>query len=121
MPHKDDSKRKTYHARYMREVWYPKNKKKHIGYVNNLKTKIKEYLEGYKREGMCTDCGISGKKHPEILDFDHLSDKKFHIGSWRKSVLSIEKIQTEIKKCELVCANCHRIRTKSRRDSRNHN
>jgi hypothetical protein len=115
MPYRDSVKGRVLHAKYMREVWYPKNKKKHIGYVTNLKTKVKKYLEEYKRSKVCTDCGISGNKFPEILDFDHIGEKKFQIGSWRKSVLSVEKIQIEMKKCEIVCANCHRIRTVKRR------
>ena len=114
MPLKDPAKRKEYHAQYMRDVWYPKNKKKHIGYVKNLKIRIQKYLQEYKRKGKCKDCGISGARHPEIFDFDHLGGKTFEIGGWAKSVLSLERVQAEMKKCELVCANCHRIRTAKR-------
>jgi hypothetical protein len=60
------------------------------------------------------DCGFSGKNFPQVLEFDHLSDKKFAIGVWSQFVLSLEKIQLEIKKCDLVCANCHRVRTVKR-------
>ena len=38
------------------------------------------------------------------------------------SLYSIKRIQEEIDKCELVCANCHRYRTWERKDYlRNHN
>ena len=30
MPHRDPERAKEYHAKYMREVWYPQNKKRHI-------------------------------------------------------------------------------------------
>ncbi len=114
MPQKDPKKRQEYQTKYMREVWYPKNKKKHMGYVKKLKTRIKEYLEDYKKERSCIDCGFPGKDFPQVLEFDHLGDKKFEIGSWARFALSLEKVQIEMAKCELVCANCHRIRTVTR-------
>lgn len=117
MPLTDPEKRKKYHQRYMREVWYPKNKKRHATYVRRNKLRVAEFIEGYKKARACIDCGFSGKKHPYVLDFDHLPAKyakRFTIGSWSHSVLSVEAVKQEIEKCELVCANCHRIRTFSR-------
>lgn len=117
MPHKDPVRRKEYRAKYMREVWYPRNKDKHVGYVQRNKQRVAEFIEIYKKGRSCVDCGISGEKHPYVLDFDHLEGngtKKFNIGSWSHTVLSIKAIEEEIRKCELVCANCHRIRTFSK-------
>jgi len=114
MAHKDPVRRKEYHAKYMKEVWYPKNKEKHISYVRRNKRRVTEFIEQYKRAHSCVDCGFSGREFPYVLDFDHVDSsvvKKFNVGSWSHSVLSIEAIQEEIKKCELVCANCHRKRT----------
>lgn len=57
------------------------------------------------------DCG---EADPVVLDFDHLEDKLDDVstivnnGTW-------EAVLAEIKKCEVVCANCHRRRTISRR------
>jgi hypothetical protein len=48
------------------------------------------------------------------LDFDHLpgEEKLFSIGQGAKEKgMTMEKLNAEIKKCELVCANCHRVRT----------
>lgn len=117
MPIKDLKKRKEYHAKYMKTVWYPKNKKKHIGYVKSLKAKVREFIKSYKSAAKCADCGYSGKNAPYVLDFDHRdgkANKTFMIGDWVKSALSIEKIKLEMAKCDLVCANCHRIRTHKR-------
>jgi hypothetical protein len=114
MPHKDPERAKEYRSRYMREIWYPKNKEKHLTYVRRNKQRVKTFIEEYKRSRSCADCGFSGSKFPFVLDFDHLEggiSKKFTIGSWSRSVLSVEAIEREIEKCELVCANCHRIRT----------
>jgi hypothetical protein len=117
MPLNDLAKRKEYHAKYMKEIWYPKNKNRHISYMRRNKRRIQEFIDQYKRARSCIDCGFSGKEFPFVLDFDHLegkTTKKFTIGSWSHSVLSIDAVQKEIEKCELVCANCHRKRTFSR-------
>ena len=62
----------------------------------------------------CMDCG---KKYPPyVIDFDHLPqyEKYFPIGVLVNKRLSKETILEEIKKCEVVCSNCHRERTRSR-------
>lgn len=111
MPLKDPEKRKAYHNYYMK-IWYPKNKQKHLGYLKNLKNRLLKYIEDFKRNSSCSDCGIKGNLYPQILDFHHTKgNKKFNISEHSKSTLSIKKIQEEIKKCDVVCANCHRIRT----------
>ena len=63
----------------------------------------------------CAECGNS---YPtEAMDFDHVrGEKKFNIStahakSWRV-------IEEEIAKCEVVCANCHRVRTRRRLKTR---
>lgn len=48
------------------------------------------------------------------MDFDHREDKKFNIAQLSK-IASVEKLKEEIAKCDVVCANCHRIRTHSSR------
>ena len=57
--------------------------------------------------GHCMLCGYS--KHPGVLDFHHVdpATKSFAIsgGGFSRSWSAIEQ---EIKKCILVCANCHR-------------
>lgn len=55
----------------------------------------------------CMDCGI--QYPPFVMDFDHRdpSTKKFHFQvakNWKDTL-------TEIAKCDLVCSNCHRVRT----------
>jgi hypothetical protein len=66
----------------------------------------------------CTDCSV--KYPPYVMDFDHLSDhtKEFNISTMRRSRMAFSKILAEISKCEVVCANCHRIRTNMRNPSR---
>ncbi len=58
----------------------------------------------------CADCG---RRYPSyVMDFDHrkgenkMGDIGHMFGNW-----SFEQIRKEIEKCDIVCANCHRIRT----------
>ena len=72
------------------------------------KLAIKELIN-LEKSKPCTDCR---KKYPYcVMDFDHKSDKKFNVSQGLVEGYSWERIKKEIDKCELVCANCHRIRT----------
>ena len=52
-----------------------------------------------------------------MLDFDHINDdKKFNISEYRRHTSGFNKVKEEISKCEIVCANCHRIRTAKRKE-----
>lgn len=73
-----------------------------------------EYADRVKIEAGCADCGIRSP-HPEIYDFDHLPgvEKRKSVAQLLTSG-SFEDFKAEIQKCEVVCANCHRIRTRQR-------
>lgn len=63
----------------------------------------------------CTDCGV--KYLPCVMDFDHINDdKEFNVSHLVSECAKTEKILTEVAKCELVCANCHRMRTYNRKN-----
>ncbi len=62
----------------------------------------------------CIDCGYW--EHAEALDFDHRpGEEKVRNVSQMTSNASWERIVAEIAKCDVVCANCHRVRTARRR------
>lgn len=65
-----------------------------------------------KKKAPCLDCNHCFPR--EAMDFDHLdpSTKVERLGVLRNS--TFEVVVAEIAKCELVCANCHRKRTKAR-------
>jgi len=64
----------------------------------------------------CKDCGE--RYPPYVLDFDHREGetKLFNIADLGAHCwMSVEDLETEIAKCDVVCANCHRERTHQRR------
>lgn len=66
-------------------------------------------LADIKVRRCCADCGYNA--HPAALQFDHLDPllKSFRIaGSLSRSWAVV---LAEIAKCDVVCANCHAIRT----------
>ena len=65
----------------------------------------------------CTDCGVVYPHY--VLEYDHLPDsgkKECHPAEIPKKGWGIKRIQEELAKCEIVCANCHRERTYSRKE-----
>ena len=91
-----------------------KTKEKSKTTTGRLRTKIMEYVQEYKESAGCADCR---EKYPYyMLDLDHIRDKEFGINRFRSHTSSLEKVKEEMAKCEVVCANCHRIRTHNRRN-----
>lgn len=85
-------------------------------YINQAKHRQKNFenMWEYLSEKECLDCGI---KDSRVLEFDHLPEfkKSFDIArSVSGSTRSWKSILSEINKCEVVCSNCHRIRTITR-------
>lgn len=50
-----------------------------------------------------------------VMDFDHCvgEEKKAHV-SRLVGMMNLQNLLDEIEKCDVVCANCHRIRTYER-------
>jgi hypothetical protein len=75
------------------------------------------WLDNYKVTAGCVDCGYNA--HPRALDFDHIgTDKVGDVGRLAHSRIAWPRLLAEIAKCEVVCANCHRIRTYERERAR---
>jgi hypothetical protein len=93
--------------------WYakPENKAHHLSV---LRKRRKRRIEQNKKlvleikSAPCADCG--DEFAPEAMDFDHLEDKEALISKLVYTV-GTERLLAEIRKCEVVCSNCHRMRT----------
>lgn len=114
---RNNEKRRGVH-RYnstVRKEWY-KKKSSDKSWRENLNIQynarrmlIQEFIREYKLSRGCADCGYN--KHHAALDFDHIKGEKvFNVCNAK----SIKQASEEMKKCEVVCANCHRIRTYER-------
>lgn len=70
---------------------------------------MKQWIRELKEEP-CLDCG---ERFPHyVMDFDHRDgEQKEGIISRLANQLSVRRLEAELKKCDLVCANCHRMRT----------
>jgi hypothetical protein len=81
--------------------------------VKERRDKLLAYIQAIKLERGCTDCGYNA--HPSALEFDHLPGftKEYRVATMSGGSTKV-KIDAEIAKCEVVCANCHRIRTADR-------
>lgn len=67
--------------------------------------KNKEIIADYKRGLGCSRCG---ENDPRVLQFHHTdpSEKDQDISTLSRRY-SIDRVFEEIKKCEVICANCH--------------
>ena len=111
MPWKDIEKQRE----AIRKHYYA-NRQTYINKAYAKRERLRNYVIEIKENTPCTDCGINYPYY--VMDFDHLEDKKITVsrvinsGSWIKT-------KEEIAKCEVVCSNCHRIRTYKRNQNIN--
>ena len=80
------------------------------------KAYLASYIRKLKENSPCLDCG---EYYPYyVMDFDHVRGKKHKNVMELIPTLSKKKIDQEIAKCEIVCSNCHRIRTHLRKNQK---
>ena len=92
--------------------WYTRNRKRQIAkarirrdhHAAHLRSWAREYLSAHP----CIDCG---ETNVDLLDFDHLRDKRGNVSTLTHEAVSWDVVKREIDKCEVRCANCHRRKT----------
>ena len=91
---------------YQREH-YQKNKAIYKAKAKERKESLKQWVRNYKLSLACANCG---ETYVECLDFHHRDpkEKDFTVSQMALQGFSIERIQEEIAKCDILCANCHR-------------
>ena len=115
MPSNDPNYQKEYiRKHYQANKQYYKDKAAQR--KKDVLPKRRAIIARYKTFKGCIDCGYN--LHPHALDFDHVFDtKEFDISPAVNNLTSWKRIRKEIRKCEVRCANCHRIKTFERRNS----
>lgn len=93
--------------------YYSHNKQRHKSQVKARKGRIvREYLNRiylYLLEHPCIDCG---EADPVVLEFDHVRGRKeAEVSFIVRQGVSWERINSEMDKCEVRCANCHKRKT----------
>ncbi len=75
-----------------------------------MKARIRAWLLKYLSDHPCVDCGESD---PIVLEFDHRdrSTKAFDISRAMDGRVSMQTLMSEVDKCDVRCANCHRRKT----------
>lgn len=108
----DKEKAKLYQA-----AWHQANREQRMPKIKERRQQHKEAMRSWIQElKSTTPCADCGKTFPYyVMDFDHIGDDKDKaISAGLNRGWSKARLQQEIDKCELVCANCHRQRTHER-------
>lgn len=93
-----------------RKVYYQKNRDRYIYQAAVAKQRYREEYYVWLSSQKCVDCG---NDDPRVLEQDHQDDKVYAI-SKKVGWVPLRTLLPELEKCEVVCCNCHRIRTITR-------
>lgn len=94
-----------------RRAWFKANPDRRNAKAREDRRRRREWLDSLKADKPCLDCG--GEFPPYVMDFDHRdpATKLHNVARMLDRNRPETEILAEIAKCDLVCANCHRIRT----------
>jgi hypothetical protein len=100
------------------KAWYQAHRSYHIAKArqNNIRYKLRntQRVQRHLATHPCVDCG---EIDLVVLTFDHLPGHKKagNVSDMRRYGVPQARLIDEIKKCEVVCCNCHARRTALRR------
>jgi hypothetical protein len=86
---------------------YQNNKEYYKLRNSKARVRIRNWLNNKKDELKCVKCN---EDHPACLEFHHLdpNEKEIGISLAVSNCWSIARIEKEMKKCIVLCSNCHR-------------
>jgi hypothetical protein len=97
--------------------YYWQNRDREIERVRTRQASTVQFLRDLRR-GPCADCGRTYEPHQ--MDFDHRDPSRtaFRITAGAAMLKTRDALLAETQACDVVCANCHRIRTWVRHSKR---
>ncbi len=114
MPYKDKEKAKARRKKYYEEIEKPRREKeKKLLLKEKMKRKIRrkkqvrearEYAWKIKKDNKCSNCM---ETDPACLIFHHIDPSKKRASIHKLYKYGLGAVKKEIKKCKLLCANCH--------------
>jgi len=115
MPYKDKIVKQTKQKTYA-NTYYKKNKEAVIAASKESAKRYKDQWRDYKATLACIKCG---QNHPATLDFHHIdrSTKEDSVNRLIKN-RAFKRAMEEVKKCVVLCANCHRIHHHEERENK---
>lgn len=110
--------RRSYHCKDCSRKYIQNHYKNNLDYYikkalkrnSMIKSRSYKFLGPYLLNHPCIDCG---EKNILVLEFDH-KDRKMKDGEISLIIqkgATLDKLIAEVEKCEIRCANCHRIKT----------
>lgn len=86
---------------------YLENKERFVQRRENRRNRVVRFIQAAKAGKSCPHCGES---HPACLDFHHVNpeEKLASTHTMQRDMWTLDKVQAELDKCILLCANCHR-------------
>ena len=88
-----------------RKEFYEKNKERLLEYQKNRYKELLDVFQEWKGTLKCSRCGETDSA---CLDFHHSDPSQKEVGVIRQITKSISSVLRELRKCVVVCANCHR-------------
>lgn len=100
-----------------RRSWYEGDAhERHLHQVKERKHAVRDQARDFVYQYLSTHpCESCGEADPRVLEFHHKYDKEYPISVMCNGGYPIHKIQEEINKCTVLCANCHRRLTMKER------
>ena len=84
---------------------------------NKQLVKMKRNMRFIKRVKTMFGCGICGyNKSSVALHFDHINVNTKYLEISRMGSANVQTLKNEMRKCQILCANCHAERTQEQRD-----
>ncbi|AEL97914.1 HNH endonuclease [Mycobacterium phage Patience] len=73
-----------------------------------IKIPNQTFVSQVLKNSCCADCG---EDNWLVLQFDHVRGEKYRNVSDMMNTHSLEAVAEEVAKCDIVCSNCHILRT----------